>query len=186
MARSILTTSIIGSWCGLVLAHASTIVLIIITFSWTATIVRRLLDIEQYDRRRSARPSPSLVTRIFFSQILWSGTAVMKLMTGGAWFWQPLAIPYGLVVGAGVAAGIWSLRPFWSQLLEGNGESLEDFDRPTLCCLFFLLSGSPVFAVATMVTLAVLLTQRLHQARFPIVRVNYRAGLPAPSAVLGS
>jgi hypothetical protein len=187
MARSVLTTSIIGSWCMLVLKHTSPAGLMVITFAWTAAIVRRLLAAEQFDRRRAARPSTPLMAAVFLSQIVWSGTAVVRLASDGAWFWQPSTVPFGLVVAAGIAAAVWSLRPVWSRFVPSCDDgSLEDLDRPILACLFFLLSGSLVFAAATWLMTLLLIVQRLYQTPIPVVNYRVRTSVSNPTMLLRS
>ena len=172
----------VAEWCWSMLGIARFDAVLMITFAWTTTIVRRTMT-EPPVAAEIAR-WPSDVTAAFAGgQLLWVVLPWLRAADPQSWFWLPVVVPTScLVVGSAVAV-CWPLQPFLVRFCSGEPANraaiVREWDVTVLSGSFFLISGSLVFAVVACASSAAMLVAAAVSVRNADLRAGYLEVSPA-------
>jgi hypothetical protein len=142
----------VAEWCWSVLGVARFDAVLVITFAWASTIVRRMMTEPAVATEIAQWPS-AVTAAVAGGQLLWVVLPWFRAMDPQDWFWLPIAVPPSLVVVGSAVAICWPLHPFFVRFSAGEARSangtamLLPWDVTVLSGSFFLISGSLVFAV---------------------------------------
>jgi hypothetical protein len=160
-------TVLLAQYCVLLLGTTNLWAVVVITVTWASETLRRLMAAER-GNPVIASPSRGVVPRLVISQIVWWGVGALRVTTRELWFWQPAAVPVALAIAATAVAGLWTLSPLWDRVVRGRDGSqpaTAPEDELVLSFLFFLLSGSLLFAAVACILGVRHIAKRLHESR---------------------
>lgn len=150
-----LMTFAIAAWATIVLGIRDVNVLLVITFSWTATAALRLAAIPPSSEDDQSLWGADFGIRAAAGVVVWLGLPALRLSHPDLWIWQPLVMPEQLSATGATLALCWPLWPFWVDLPDHARRDLPGSDVETLLltCSLFLVSGSPILALFSMACL---------------------------------
>ena len=163
LALTLVMTFAIAHWCGSVLGISRVDLLVVVSFAWTSTAMRRLMSAEPDEPRLVPGRRLEFLMSAAGGQILWVVLPVVHRADPDAWFWRPLAITTEASAAGAILALGCALYPFLRRLVlrheRGSHASLStgDLDAPLLCFSLFLVSGSLIFAGVALASMAAML-----------------------------
>jgi hypothetical protein len=178
LLRTLVLMFAVAEWCWSMLGVARFDAVLMITFAWASTIVRRMMTEPSVGTEIAQWPS-DVTAAVAAGQLLWVLLPWLRAADPQSWFWLPVAVPTSFwVVGSAVAV-CWPLQPFFARFCSGetppaNGAAIvREWDVAVLSGSFFLISGSLVFAVVACASSAAMLVAGAVSARDADLRAGY-------------
>ena len=162
LIRSLLVTFAVAQFCRLFAGGAPLLALLVMTFAWASTIASQLAEGDKGGGAGSGLWSLDAALGFLSGQLLWAAP-LLRVLAPDHLLWVPIHTPAMLSTVALTATVCCPMLPLWNRLV-GERRTLtlsREFDLPILCSAFFVLSGSLVFAVGAVASLATLIGSRL-------------------------
>ena len=172
LIRSLLVTFSVAQFCRMFAGGAPLSALPLMTFAWATTITTQLTDADHAGTTGAGVWSPGTAVGFLSGQLLWA-VPLFRVLAPDHWFWAPIQTPATLTSLALALTVCCPLLPLWNRVVGPSRTWMlsREFDLPILCSVFFVLTGSLVFAVGAAGSLSTVIASRV---ALPSTRTDVR------------